>query len=252
MLRVVADLGNSRMKWGRIGPDGAIVETVALAPDEPDAWILALEGWGLGRAGSSWAVASVNPPLTDALLRRLETLSAAVRLFRSAADVPVEHSLTEPERAGVDRALAVLAARRRNPAGTAGRVVSCGTAITVERIAPDGTWLGGAITPGLGLSSRALHERTAQLPRVAIPAEPPAPWGATTEPALRAGIFWGAVGGIRELLARQEVTDAWTIWTGGDAPLLAPRVMGEEAPRIVPDLVLEGLAATAFPPDPRP
>jgi type III pantothenate kinase len=52
------------------------------------------------------------------------------------------------------------------------------------------------------------------------------------------------VGAIRELLTRQSATLVPTprlLWTGGDAPLLAPAIDWEDA-RIVPDLVLDGLA----------
>jgi type III pantothenate kinase len=246
-VRIVADIGNSRLKWGRLGPDGRIVETVALPIDEPAAWDRALESWGVARGGSSWAVASVNPPLAERLLERLDAASAAVRLLRSAADVPLTSELEEPERAGVDRALAVLAAVRRMPEGVPGQVVSCGSAITVERVSASGVWLGGAIAPGLGLAARALHQLTAQLPFVPIGPEVPPPWGTNTESALRAGLFWGAVGAVRELLVRQGEPTGWVVWTGGDAATLALHVL-PGPPLIVPDLVLEGLAAVAFPP----
>ena len=246
-MRIVADIGNSRLKWGRLGPDGRIVETVALPIDEPAAWDRALESWGVARGGSSWAVASVNPPLAERLLERLDAASAAVRLLRSAADVPLTSELEEPERAGVDRALAVLAAVRRMPEGVPGQVVSCGSAITVERVSASGVWLGGAIAPGLGLAARALHQLTAQLPFVPIGPEVPPPWGTNTESALRAGLFWGAVGAVRELLVRQGEPTGWVVWTGGDAATLALHVL-PGPPLIVPDLVLEGLAAVAFPP----
>ena len=113
--------------------------------------------------------------------------------------------------------------------------------VTVERIAADGTWQGGAIAPGLGSPVAALHRSTAQLPEVAV-AQAPEPWGRSTVPALEAGVFWGAVGAIRELLdaaGRGPRPAPWLVWTGGDAPLLAPRVEWPAA-RIVPDLVLDG------------
>ena len=65
---------------------------------------------------------------------------------------------------------------------------------------------------------------------------------------LEAGIFWGAVGAVRELLARQTFDrdeKPWIVWTGGDAERLARSVCGEQA-RIIPDLVLNGLVRAAF------
>jgi type III pantothenate kinase len=244
--RVVADLGNSRLKWGLLAPDGTLARSVALPLDRPDRWESAREGWGLSGAATHWTIASVNPPLAERLIAWITARGRAeVRLLRSAAEVPVAHALEQPEATGVDRALAAWEARRAMPRGQPGQVVSCGTAITVEWIAPDGVWQGGAIAPGLGLSARALHQRTAQLPLVLPEGAPPEALGTSTIPALRAGLFWGAVGILRELIARQRSRATlvpWEVWTGGDAALLAPWVSGDRA-TIRPDLVLEGLAA---------
>ena len=78
--------------------------------------------------------------------------------FCSAADVAVQHELAEPETAGADRALAVAAAIGIAPRGRPGLVVSCGTAITVERISEQGIWQGGAIAPGLAVAGPRLAQ----------------------------------------------------------------------------------------------
>ncbi len=125
-------------------------------------------------------------------------------------------------------------------------IVSCGTAITVERISKQGIWQGGAIAPGLAMAASALHSQTAMLPLVE-PSGPLAAWGASTIPALEAGVFWGTVGAVRELLERQKAdlgSDPWVIWTGGNAALLAGPIAGSDA-RIEPDLVLLGLCRAA-------
>lgn len=250
MLRIVADLGNSRLKWGRVDQAGDVVESTALPNDEPASWDSLWSRWGLGNDPSEWAITTVNPPVARRLasfLAERDVDAAKTRWYRSAADVPTRHLLEAPETAGADRALAVDAAVARHPAGRPGLVVSCGTAITVERIDSDGVWQGGAIAPGLALASKALHLLTAQLPLI-MPCEAPAPWGRSTRPALEAGLFWGVVGSIRELLTRQAVgltPRPWLVWTGGDAPILAPTIEWDDV-QVVPDLVLDGLARIAF------
>jgi type III pantothenate kinase len=248
VIQIVADLGNSRLKWGRVGANGALEATVALPTEVTAAWAAGFAAWVPAEEGSSWAVSTVNPPVADRLARFLAERGAGSSVwFRSAADVPLRHTLEHPETAGADRALAVLAATGLNTGP--GLIVSCGTAVTVERVGPDGTWQGGAIAPGLGPSATALHRGTAQLPRIDVPNAPP-PWGRSTEPALAAGVFWGTVGAIRELLSRQaEGLDPppWLVWTGGDAQRLAPWIDRPGA-RVVPDLVLLGLARAAFGP----
>jgi type III pantothenate kinase len=248
VLRVVADLGNSRLKWGRVDDTGRLAEAIALPLAQPAAWAAAWETWSHPGSGPShWTISSVNPPLAQQLEAFLDGLgNASVNWFRSAADVAVRHALDAPETAGADRALAVAAAIGLTPRGRPGLVVSCGTAITVERISEQGVWQGGAIACGLGVAARALHTHTAKLPLVELHHAPPS-WGASTRPALEAGIFWGTVGAVRELLARQTAdlgNDPWVIWTGGDATLLAGAIAGIEA-RVEPDLVLMGLCRSS-------
>lgn len=245
--RRVADLGNSRLKWGRIGPDGRIAESVALPIGDPAAWSRQLDSWEAVDGPADWAIASVNPSVADRLGRLLADRARSIRWYRSAADVPIRHALNHADRAGADRALAVARAIDLAPSNQPGRVISCGTAITVERIDAEGVWQGGAITAGMGLLSRALNSGTAQLPGIDaafIDGEPPPAWGNSTIPAIRAGVFWGVVGAVRELLG-PRTADGWRIWTGGNAPILAPQVDGPDA-WIVPDLVLQGLAGAAF------
>jgi type III pantothenate kinase len=253
VLRIVADLGNSRLKWGRIGDDGRLEETVALPLDDTSAWDASWRRWNpAGSKASAWAISTVNPPLAERLLAFLrEQGIGAASWYRSAAEVPIRHALEHSETTGADRALAVAGARALQPPGIPGLVVSCGTAITIERIAANGTWQGGAIAPGLTVSARALHLQTAQLPLVCPSGDPAPPaWGRSTRPALEAGVFWGTVGTIRELLARQAAglePPPWLVWTGGDAEALAPRIdWSDGAARVVPDLVLEGLARIAW------
>jgi type III pantothenate kinase len=239
--RVVADLGNTRLKWARLAPDGTLGSPEALDLER-------LEDWT--PVGLGWAIGSVNPPALGRLRRALGAAGIrSIRVYASASDVPVRHELEAPGRAGADRGLAVLGALGIWGAGP-GVVASCGTAITVERIGPDGTWLGGAIAAGLRPMARALHDLTAQLPRVdrVTGSGLPPTFGRSTAPAIEAGLAWGLVGAVRELVGRARAElggSPWVAWTGGDAPWLAPAVEGPDA-RVVPDLVLRGLASAAF------
>lgn len=245
MTRVVADIGNSRLKWARLDPRGVPGPSASLPLDDPAAWGRTWDEWNLGEgAGASWAVSSVNPPLARRLATFLNERGAgSVRWFLTAAEVPVPKDVEGAETGGADRALAVLGGSRLLGAGAPALVVMCGTAITVERVTAAGVWQGGAIAMGLGLCARSLHHFTAQLPLVSPDQTAPA-WGRSTEPSLEAGVFWGTVGAVRELLARQRPDlggEPRVVWTGGDAELLASAVEGSSA-LVVPDLVLRGLA----------
>lgn len=253
MIRMAADLGNTRLKWGRmvseVAETGAArapdMETLPAAPiDDEASWgeIWRASGWET--AGAEWRISTVNPDAAERFGRFLADRGGIARWARSARDVAIPNRLDRPEATGADRALAVLAALRRYGRGP-GLVISCGTAITVERIDESGVWDGGAIAPGLPALSHALHHLAAQLPRIDR-FEPVVPWGRSTVPAMTAGLFWGAVGTVRELIARQsaDLSSPWRVWTGGDAERLAPWIDGESA-MIAPDLVLRGLLALA-------
>jgi type III pantothenate kinase len=244
--RIVVDIGNSRIKWGLLDEVGQIHLRRAW-PVEDDAveWREALSEWG-GSTRVAWAISSVNPPVAETFGRWLDSMAPSdVTWYRSAEEVPLAMRVRESSRAGADRALAVLAARAIDGSDGPGLVVSCGTALTIERIDASGVWEGGAIAAGLRAVSDAMRQSTAQLPQIE-PDHEVSSWGDTTESAMKAGAFWGTVGALRELIARQGL-DRWRIWTGGNASLLAPLVEGESIiPRIVPDLVLRGLAMAAF------
>ncbi|MDG3005247.1 type III pantothenate kinase [Paludisphaera mucosa] len=252
MPRIVADIGNSRLKWARLDDQGGLGPTVSLPLDDPKAWGAVYDGWHRSASDSStWAVSSVNPPLAGRLAAFLaERKTAEIRWFLTAAEVPVPKDVEGADTGGSDRALAVLGASRLLGRGRPILVVSCGTAITVERLTAEGVWQGGAIAMGLGLCARALHHFTAQLPLVSPDRSAPS-WGRSTNPSLEAGVFWGTVGAVRELIARQEpdLGPSLVVWTGGDAFRLAPAVEGPAA-RVVPDLVLQGLVHAAFPSKP--
>ncbi len=239
-----ADLGNSRLKWGRLRADGTL-DVVSLPLDDATAWQAAWTTWNSAGSPSTWAVSTVNPPVAARLSRFLDAQpGVSAHWFRSAADVPVRHELVSPHTAGTDRAFAVLGALAGRPGGGPGIVVSCGSAITVERISADGVWQGGAIAPGLRLAAEALHGLSTQLPLV-HPDRPPAAWGRATVPALEAGVFWTTVGAIRTLVEGQSAglsPRPWVVWSGGDAELLmGPADLDLPDARLAPSLVLEGL-----------
>jgi type III pantothenate kinase len=249
VLQIMADLGNSRLKWARLEEDGRLAPSIALPLDDPSAWEKAWNEWHRNvQEGSRWAIASVNPPVAGRLAAFLRGHGTGqITWFENAVDVPIAMDVEGAGTGGADRALAVLAALRHMPVGRPGLVVSCGTAITIERITASGVWQGGVIAPGLFLNARALHMFTAQLPLVRP--NPSAPfWGRGTMHSLEAGVFWGTVGALRELLARQTFDcgkSPWIVWTGGDASVLAAAVSGGDS-CVVPDLVLWGLAQAAF------
>jgi len=132
-------------------------------------------------------------------------------------------------------------------------VVDVGTAITVDLVSADGAFYGGAILPGIAMSARALNEFTDLLPLVETSdlTQPPAPLGTSTESAMQSGLFWGAVGSVRELVERMTkagsaengAAEPDVFLTGGASQAVAD-LWGPSA-RCVPQLTLAGIALAA-------
>src|SRR5581483_1257953 len=163
---VVVDIGNSRMKWGRcIG--GRVAELVSLRHNDPVAWKRQAEQWDVNSL-ARWAVAGVAPQAMRRFgdwLPTCEAITATItnELFADG-DLELVTEVEEPDRIGIDRLLAALAAFSRVPEESSAVAISVGTAMTVDFVEPDGTHGGGVILPGPELMARSLHEHTAKLP----------------------------------------------------------------------------------------
>lgn len=109
-------------------------------------------------------------------------------------------------------------------------VVDLGTAVTID-VVRAGRFAGGAIAPGLGLMSQALHDHTALLPKVKP--RRVAPVGRTTVTNIQSGLYHAMRGLIVEMRARLRGP---LLGTGADAPLFA-----DVLDAIDPDLTLKGI-----------
>ena len=150
-----------------------------------------------------WHIGSVNRPAASRLIDWLRDHRPDDEIMLlTSGDLPLVVKLPRPDMVGVDRLLDALAANRLRTPGRPAVVVDVGSAITVDLVDADGAFLGGAILPGIAMSARALHEFTDLLPQIDMAelAEPPPALGTATVAAMRSGLFWGAVGAVRQLV----------------------------------------------------
>ncbi len=120
-------------------------------------------------------------------------------------------------------------------------VVDMGTATTFDLVSEEGTYRGGVIAPGFYTSAHTLFERAAQLGEVEI-GPPPKVIGSTTAESIRSGLFYGAIGGVDEIvrrMAKEAKVHPKVVATGGAAPLIAPASATIE--EVAPHLTLDGL-----------
>jgi type III pantothenate kinase len=240
---LVADVGNSRIKWGLCALLGRpeVVCTVSLGDDAAE-WDAQLAKWakvfGLDARGGSlaWAVAGVHPErcgrLRDWVVSRRDR---AVMIDRYEM-LPLTVGVDEPGRVGLDRLLNAVAARNELPPGAPAVLVDAGSAVTVDWLDEEHVFRGGAIFPGVRLMAKALHDRTALLPEVQVgPAPPPLP-GRSTVPAIQAGVFGAVIGGVERIARRlaSASREPHVFLTGGDAEWIVQALVGGPAPRIMP------------------
>lgn len=120
-------------------------------------------------------------------------------------------------------------------------VVDLGTATVFDAINAEGDYLGGAISPGLGIASEALYRRAAKLYRVEL-TRPGSAIGRNTITAIQSGILFGYVGLIEGIVGRMKEElghDTKVIGTGGYAELISRETTVID--HVNPELTLEGL-----------
>ncbi len=127
-----------------------------------------------------------------------------------------------PRQVGADRIVNGLAAYHKY--GGPVIVVDFGTATTFDVIGADCSYLGGAILPGIKISSDALFDRAAKLTRVEL-VKPKRVICKNTTESIQAGIIYGYVGSVDFIVERmrEEMDDASipVVATGGLATLIA-------------------------------
>lgn len=126
-----------------------------------------------------------------------------------------------PKEVGADRIVNAVAAIQQY--GGPLIVVDFGTATTYCYIDENKQYMGGAIAPGITISTEALYSRAAKLPRIEI-ARPDNIIGKNTVSAMQSGILFGYVGQVEGIVKRmkwQATQEPKVIATGGLASLIA-------------------------------
>jgi type III pantothenate kinase len=237
MNRWLFDLGNSRLKCAQLHDDGSLGEAVALAHDGT-AFAGNLHEVLPDRADSACLASVASPALTAALVNALAARFRCISLARSSAQAAgVRIAYAEPERLGVDRFLALLAAHARGAGPWL--IAGVGTALTIDLLDAEGLHRGGRIGPSPRIMREALQQAAGQLPAQGGRYRE---FATDTADALASGCEGAALGLIERSLRQAEQTlgKAPTLLLhGGGADTLAPHL--PEALR-APSLVLQGLA----------
>lgn len=185
-------------------------------------------------------VSSVVPPVMptlEALVRKYFGVEPLVIGPGIKTGMPIVYD--NPREVGADRIVNAVAALHKY--GGPLVIVDFGTATTFCAVSKRGEYLGGAIAPGIGISTEALFQRASKLPRIEI-VKPKSVIAKNTVAGMQSGIYYGFIGqvdGIVRLMKQELGVDTKVIATGGLAELIAGE--SQEVNTVDPFLTLEGL-----------
>lgn len=177
---------------------------------------------------------NVYPDITHAIISSVGSLGqqdiAALSIFcrvhklDQSSEVPFKNSYATPQTLGVDRIALATAGFYHNPNGNT-LVIDAGTCITYDMVNDYGEYLGGAISPGVNMRYRAMHQQTSNLPLL-MKENPANLIGNSTETSMHSGVVNGVTAEIDGLIDqyKSRFTDLTVILTGGDALFLSKRL----------------------------
>ncbi|WP_073092549.1 type III pantothenate kinase [Cyclobacterium lianum] len=224
-----ADLGNTRIKCG-VFADGKLLETKTFAdlasfqayfrPQKADRVIMVSVRWN-------------EEELKD-------IFGFPFLFFDRKTPLPILNNYSSPETLGLDRLAAVIGGRAFKSAGSL-LCIDAGTCITYDFLDKSDKYQGGAISPGLRLRGRSMHEFTARLPLVTLTRKDIPVLGKDTVSCLESGILHGAAGEINGFINyyRQAFGQVHVFICGGDAEIFESLI--KDHIFVIPNLVLYGL-----------
>ncbi|OOG55494.1 type III pantothenate kinase [Rhodanobacter sp. C03] len=243
-MKLLLDLGNTRLKWALQAQPGAWLAQAAVDWQTDVAAALDVAWAGLPRPVMVVAASVVDSE------REAQVSASVSRLFdrlphwlhTPASACGVRNAYAEPQRLGVDRFLAMLAAHANGAAPCV--LAGVGTALTLDALTADGQHLGGLIAPGpqlmqqslLGATVRVRPQRPGEILELAD----------NTADAVTSGCWQAAAALIERFATRMAPRmggSPMLLLDGGDAATLLPLL--SLPAQLSRDGVLRGLALWA-------
>jgi type III pantothenate kinase len=248
---LLIDVGNTRLKWAWLEGSGlSKQQAVVHLNHASEQWTASL--FGPSREASRVLVCNVAgaemaKSLTDLLQKKFGLEPQFITASRHFGQLT--NGYLDPELLGADRWLAVVGAWTRLHSALC--IIDAGTAVKVDAVDGAGRHQGGLIVPGIHMMRDALFRGTTDIARAAelSTASTTGILANNTIGAVGRGALFALAGmadhAIDTIVKNTGIEPALLI-TGGDAELISDtlRRRGE----IVPDLVLQGLAAIATAP----
>ena len=233
-MNLVLDLGNTRVKFGVFEHHKLIAHGFWLEKNLRDGFEHLLITYPeLNTA--IWCQSGADRPLF------LDYVSSKLNVFHMNHNLklPLDNHYRTPKTLGHDR-LALVSAAKFHAPGVASLVIDCGSCVTYDFIDANGRYYGGAISPGLAMRYKAMHDYTEKLPDLSIQATDH--WyGDSTDNSMHQGAFRGLIHEIHGFINqyKQYNPNLTTFLTGGDLEILRDHIKNDIFAH--PNFLLEGL-----------
>lgn len=206
-MLLTIDIGNTHITLG-VFSDHTLVENWKISTDlkktEDEYAVIFSNLFSLGKVElgkvKGAIVESVVPHLAWIFQKTIKRLFHFEPLIMNhEIDIGLENLYDNPREVGMDRLANAVGGKAA--LGAPVIIVDFGTAITLDLVAQDGSYLGGIILPGQEMSADSLFKRTSRLPRISL-IRPPRILGKSTVASMQSGLFYGTIGAVETLIHR--------------------------------------------------
>lgn len=231
-MLLAVDIGNTHTAFAVIGEDGTAGPIVRFPSDTTDTKYgyalklepgLELEGYRINDIDSA-IISSVVPTLTSTVKDALILLGIDdILIVSSGVKTGLLIRIDDPGTIASDLVATAVGAKAKYPLPCI--VIDMGTATTVSAVDQNGSFVGAAILPGVGISLDALADKTSLLPLVDM-TQPKNAICKNTADCIRSGLLYGAAGSVDGMIDRflleLGTKEASLVSTGGFAPTVTP------------------------------
>ena len=217
-MNLVVDIGNTHIKFAVFNNKQLVIDEKI----EPNFYLLKIKELFKAFPGIENAILSSVKDLDKEV--EIISLFCKVHVLSYRSKTPFKNSYASSQTLGVDRIAVVAAAFYQYPRQNI-LIIDMGTCITYDIINDYGEYLGGAISPGLTMRYKSLHNQTEALPLLQ-PNDIMDIIGNTTKSSIHSGVVNGVIYEVDGVIDeyKQRFKDLTVILTGGDAHFFGKRL----------------------------
>ncbi|NVJ88296.1 MAG: type III pantothenate kinase [Flavobacteriaceae bacterium] len=217
-MNLVIDIGNTRCKVA-IYKDKHLENLQVVQKEE---LLTAIQQILMNNPINNSILSSVSDFPND--LENLLAEQTSLFMVSHNSSFPFKNKYSTPKTLGIDRMVLVSGAVRKYPNKNV-LIIDAGSCITYDFVTENFEYLGGAISPGLAMRYKSLHDYTAKLPFLPIN-QPENFIGNSTQESIHSGVVNGIIQEINGVIAqyKKKYEHLTIVLTGGDTNFLSKQL----------------------------